>query len=470
MKKDTNSVDDFFRKSLQDHQITPSEAARSRFLDEAGPAATSIWHSIFRWYYMLAAAVILSALGFLYFGFLHDEVAPAPGKTELQNTTIHPKNTDSESIASTPDKKMHPVNSGIIQPSTQPKTAEIINPISQAAIASVTKKEDALLKTEKGFIEVPEKKNAITENGVLLENILLTSDSSNIIPGESERISSAKNQESLALDAQPDSLIGLISNANPDQDSVGRPPSKPQDQPKPQPQPALSPFSFTPYLFYGVDWNPDNKDNPFVHSLGFEGKIQYNRFSLTAGVGVTSTTAHSNYEVQYNDYLGNYQKLDSITFVWDQKGYNLVPTYYMSDTKVWDSAIKFDSYQEEKRYNQLRIPVLIGYDFLSTEKFVLGLKTGIEMLLYLKSTTVTEYEYMAGQNKLVGINPLPDSYARNNFWFMANFSASYYFSRRIVFEVEPRLQFLLNPDKTAASQSSQEDVLPAIRASLKIKF
>jgi hypothetical protein len=467
MKKDTNSVDDFFRKSLQDHKVTPSEAARSRFLDEAAPAATGIWHSIFRWQNMLAAAVILSASVILYFGFFNDEVAPAPGKTELQNTTIHPKNTDSESIASTPDKKTRLVNSGIIQPSTQPKTTEIINPISQSAIASVTKKEDALMKTEKEFINVPETKNATTESGVLLENKLLTSESSNIIPGESERISNAENPEPLALDAQQDSLMGLISSAKQDKDSVVSPPSAPQDPPLPQF--ALSPFSFTPYLFYSLDLFFNSKNNPTVHSVGFEGKFQYNRFSLSTGAGVTNTNAFNDYEVLYNDYLGNYQKLDSITFAWDQKRYNLVPTYYMSDTTVWDSTVKIDSYQEEKRYNQLRIPVSIGYDFISNEKFVVGFETGVEMIFYLKSTTVTNYEYMPGQNKLIAINPLPDTDARNNYWLTANFSASYYLNKRIIFEVEPRVQYLLNSDKASSLQSDQE-LIPAIRSSLKIKF
>jgi hypothetical protein len=141
----------------------------------------------------------------------------------------------------------------------------------------------------------------------------------------------------------------------------------------------------------------------------------------------------------------------------------------MSDTKVWDTAVKLDSYQDEMRYNQLRIPVMLGYDFISRGRFVLGVKTGVEMVFYMKSRNLTEYEYSAGQNKLVSINSLTDELARNNFWFMANLSAACNISKRIVFEVEPRLQYLLNPDKTAANQSNQE-VLPALRSSVKIKF
>ncbi len=469
MKKDKNSVDDFFRKSLQDHKITPSEAARSRFLDEAAPAATGIWHSIFRWQNMLAAAVILSASVILYFGFFNDAVAPAPTATETQTPAVSKDNSAPEINASTPDKTETQSNSEVPQSITESKPANKFSNERKAKVNSTIEEEHVSNKTGTFSNPVFESSVVAKEEIALQENTVLLSEISNTATGVNKTDYSDGNHPLPAVNAQPDSIFNLKDTTEPQKDLTDIPDHPDQGQPLPQLPKSPPAFGFTPFLLYSLDWNPENDGNSLVHSLGLEGKIKYGRFSLTSGVGVTYTTAYSNYEVGYNDYLGSYQKLDSITFAYDQKRYNLVPTYYMSESKVWDSVLKLDTYQEEVRYNQLRIPVMAGYDIFQRGRFVVGLKTGVEMLFYLKSNTVAEYEYNTGQNKLVGINQLPDAYTRNNFWFMANISAAYNVGKRIVFEIEPHVKYLLNPDKTSASPAQQE-IIPALRSSIKLKL
>ncbi len=469
MKKDTNSVDDFFRKSLQDHKITPSEAARSRFLDEAAPAATSIWHSIFRWQNMLAAAVILSASVILYFGFFNDVVAPAPTATEIQTPAVSNDNSAPEINASTPQKSENQPISEIPQSITESKPVYKFIDEKKSKVNATSNEEHISKQTGTFSNPVFESTAVVNEEIALQENKVLPSGISSTAAGVNNMDYSDGNFLLDAVETQTDSIFNLKDSIKSEKDFTDLPDQPDKGQPLPQLPRSLTPFGFTPFLHYSLDWNPKNDGNTLVHSLGLEGKIAYSRFSLTSGIGVTYSTAYSNYEVGYNDYLGSYQKLDSITFAYDQKRYNLVPTYYMSESKVWDSVLKLDTYQEEMRYNHLRIPVMAGYDIIQRGKFVVGLKTGVEMLFYLKSNTVAEYEYNSGQNKLVGINQLPDSYTRNNFWFMANISAAYNVGKRIVFEIEPHLKYLLNPDKTTVS-AAQQEVIPALRSSIKLKF
>lgn len=469
MKKDTNSVDDFFRESLQDHKVTPSEAARSRFLDEAAPAATGIWHSIFRWQNMLAAAVILSASVILYFGFFNDDVAPAPTATETKTPALSSDNSAPEINASTPDKTETQSNSEVPQSITQSKPAFKFNNERETKVNSTNKEEHISKKTGIFSNPVLGNANVVTEEIALQENKVLPLGISSTAASVNNMDYSDVNFPLNAVEDQPDSTFKLKDTTKSEEDLTDIPDHPDQGQPLPQLPKSPPAFGFTPFLVYSLDWNPKNDGNSLVHSLGLEGKITYGRFSLTSGLGVTYSTAYSNYEVGYNDYLGSYQKLDSITFAYDQKRYNLVPTYYMSEAKVWDSVLKLDTYQEEMRYNHLRIPIMAGYDIIQRGKFVVGLKTGVEMLFYLKSNAVAEYEYNSGQNKLVGINQLPDAYARNNFWFMANISAAYNVGKRIVFEIDPIVKYLLNPDKAAVYPATQE-VIPALRSSIKLKF
>lgn len=463
MKKDKNSVDEFFRDSLQEYKVTPSEAARSRFLDEAAPAGSAGNSKFLRWYNLLSVAVVITASVFLYFHFSQDNT-PAPEKIEMQPLTEKPNAPTTENESSTPVKS---VNANIDNqiPLTNIETAKENQ--EEKSIKNSDAKRTSLTENKRAeSASGPKMLNATIESQVVPENKKIASES---ITNKPEQSVEQPVQALIIPEAKYDLETGTIDTVT---DATDIPDlTQPADSPLPQPvpQPTKPPFGFTPYLLYSLDWNPKSDGNRLVHALGVEGKIHYGKFSLTSGIGVTSTKGNSNYEVQYNDYLGNYRKLDSITFAWDQKRYNLEPTYHMSDTKVWDTAVKLDSYQDEMRYNQLRIPVMLGYDFISRGRFVLGVKTGVEMVFYMKSRNLTEYEYSAGQNKLVSINSLTDELARNNFWFMANLSAACNISKRIVFEVEPRLQYLLNPDKTAANQSNQE-VLPALRSSVKIKF
>ncbi len=464
MKKNINSVDEFFRDSLQDHKVTPSEAARSRFLDEAAATGSSGRSNFLRWYNILAVAVVITASIFLFSVFSKDN-APASGKTEGKPLVGDTRIADQNLVPAKPDNQSIQTRLNSTAPS---------NTVDNSSRG--IKNQGPLLATKRNLYTNTTVNTSTKEKGAV-ENIKLVSVQQNVLTTAevSEESAEAKVKQTEELAAITDTTLTILPNTNeypqPFQDVISSNPPSAMDQTEglPNPEQMPSPFILTPFLAYSLDWNPKSSGNGLTHSLTIEGKMQYRRFSFTTGAGIATTTAFNNYEVLYNDYLGNYSKLDSITFAYDEKRYNLVPSYYMSDVMVWDSSVKLDSYQEENRYNHLRVPVLLGYDIIAWGKFTAGIRAGTEIFFYLGSNTVSREEYNSGQNKVVSVNANNDELMRTNIWFMASFSAAYYLSKRIVIEIEPHMKYLLNPSPSGSFGANQE-VIPALRTSLKIKF
>jgi len=463
MKNETNPVDDFFRKSLQDHKVTPSEAARSRFMDEAAPVGGKAPGKLLRWYNILAVAVVITVSVFLISIFMHDN-ALAPGKME-PIPSIGNKNNPAPDI--NPNELNKPVansNPGATAPTNSVNTEEKAEQVKSSGKSLQLADIRPGIKNEYFTNQKPKKINMAS-------------------PGTTQN--EPENSPSKTRDTEPEDLqpghLTLISDTSqvyiPETHDITQPESGENNisrLPDAGKTPALtekapSQFIFTTFLAYVLDWNPKSLGSGLISSLNIEEKIQYHRFSLTSGIGIATTSGNNDYNVEYNDYLGNYKKLDSITFAWDTRHYSLEPTYHMTDMMVWDSTVKLDSYQVEKRYNYLRVPVLLGYDIYSHGRFSVGLKAGVEMYFYLASSNVTNVDYDAGQNKVVNISQADDGLTSTYFWLMTNFSASMNLGKRFVLEVEPHLKYQLDPAQTGSNQPSH-DVLPGIRSSLKIKF
>jgi hypothetical protein len=469
MKKEINSVDDFFKKSLQNHKVTPSETARSRFLDEVSAKSGKGGFHLLRWYTILTVAFIITASALLY-SYYSKEDAPVSEKvlanTSADNTLNSGQNEDSLKQI----KSITQTTVSVGYPPAEPKTAISSMPVVQQNISTGT---TSGIIHEKAIALVPEiQKNATEQKTSTLpqpqEEQLAESHPISTVNEVKEKDPMITNYDT----------VSEIPKAIPENKAAegpsfvaNNPVIAPIEEPERKPLviPPASEIKLSAFLLYSFDWNLKSSSNSLVHSLNLEGKIQYKRFSFTSGAGVTATTGFDNYEVQYSDYLGMYRKLDSITFAYDAKQYYLEPTYYMSDVNVWDSTVKRDSYQVEKRYNQLKIPLLFGYDIISRNKFALSLKTGVEMFFYLDSHTISRSEYDAGKNQIVSTTQQPEDLKNTNLWFMLSLSADYYFTRRLVIEVEPQMKSLLTPDKSGSSQTNKE-FEPALRTSVKLKF
>lgn len=180
--------------------------------------------------------------------------------------------------------------------------------------------------------------------------------------------------------------------------------------------------------------------NKLINNFGIDVIFYHGLVSLRTGAGISVSQGITTNSVEYNDFLGTYSKLDSITFDFNEQLNNFEPTLYMSSEKVWDSIGKEDSTDIIKRYTYLQVPLVLGFDFWQKGKISVGVRIGTIMSVMVNSKQLTG-AYDPGENLLIGVNQLTPSRVNLNWQALAGFSASAVLSKRITFELEPQARY-----------------------------
>jgi hypothetical protein len=170
----------------------------------------------------------------------------------------------------------------------------------------------------------------------------------------------------------------------------------------------------------------------------FNGKYQ-----IRTGIGASISKGYYEYAIDYNEYLGSYLGLDSISFTWSENNYYLLPTYYQSERQVFDTAIQFDVSMFYKRFIYLQFPLTFGYDFIQKEKYSLGLRFG-PVLSVLSSTRTISTDYDPGNNKIIQINQITPDRIQTNWSLMTGFNFGLYSKKKIFYEIEPQFSYYFN--------------------------
>jgi len=456
MKKETDPMDDFFRESLKNFTVEPSAPARARFLK--GASSQAGWSSLLRWQNILLFSGLLVAVAvLLYLGttLLRDDAAvttPAavvvktPGKT-IPNIPGQHKQANEVASAARP---------GEAPATVQAIAAAAVVPVEKPSFQPFIRKEQSI-PAQSGpavttsmipaAVDIPVKAN---ENAAGNDNLVTTPVVQQEQPVQAETPSDIERKAgNPAVAAEEEQSTALTPGKN--------------NQPG-----ALKPISrwqWERYLRYDLDVKVNESPGRIHHSLLFETRFRKGRFVLSAAAGMELSNGRQLYRVEYNEYLGTYKKLDSITFEWDRDHYHLLPAYHSTPTEVYDTLLKNDSYSVRKQYRKIRIPVSIGYRVFESGNFSLDVGTGLEFNLY-SSSKESDGTYSPGANKLVRISAEQDAYTKNYFFWLADVAVAYRFNERFTFQLDPTLKYLLNPGK--AGQIKQFD--PILRGSLLIRF
>jgi hypothetical protein len=196
---------------------------------------------------------------------------------------------------------------------------------------------------------------------------------------------------------------------------------------------------------YSPEWmfNTLDKGTKYVNNAAIEQTFRFQKYSLRTGLGLSITKGTNEVLISYNDYLGSFQKLDSITFTWDPEHINLIPTYYLSNQEVWDSLMKLANTMVIKRYTYLQIPLVFGYDFWSNGQFSLGVRVGPVLSVLLTSKQLSD-AYDPGMNRIIMINQITPERIQTNWQLMGGINATFRFSRRLGVELEPEARYYFN--------------------------
>jgi hypothetical protein len=477
MKKYNHPIDDLFREALEDHQIKPSDAARAAFLKEAGeiPRKNNNGSK------PLILSVLLLALlgaGLLIWAVSTDKFTTG--------TIIKASDNDHKVIASTikPDNK-----------TTTPQQAKTVK--SSGNDDGQTRQTSA--QPAPAIKHEPQKSAPLSSSGNQSGTHPLkhTSTATNpgitgktTLPVQSQQVNSQESHTPVNNKSMPDPAVasapgmadatvqpGLVSAGTEEKTAVapipGQEPAPDMEtavnqlnqpdttKPAPKADSTITPqapvnekvkehyrkqHALIPSIgiYYAPEWMFNTLEgSKFVNNFGVEGTFRFGSFSVRTGAGLSIAKGTNELIVAYNEFLGAYSKLDSMSFTWNNPTQQYIPKYFMSSQSVWDSLMRLDHAKVVKRYTYLQIPLIMGYDFWEGERISMGVRMGPVMSVLL-ATKQLSAEYDAGKNRIVSINDIAPGQVSLNWQVMAGLNTSFLLTKELRFEVEPWVKYYFN--------------------------
>lgn len=434
MEKKNLKLDEFFRETLQHHAVVPTDESKAAFLKEAATLEENKKTNTL-WYFYLPAAILLALIGAGLF-ILRPVHTIKKTSSEISNSTL--------SIS--PHDKTTKSNINIKQSGLHPNEIKEIS-LGTKHIQKITEnnshKRDE--KNLKGYqVAIVQKKDFLRPD----------SSYNNVIKNQQAKPSSEPQANQPVTEKQPSMTTEPLSESVIQKDSLKKPSAKTLDTLLTQNSATDNRKSGTGKNapnwnvaiggYYAPEWMFNTLEGEkYVNNFGIEGTFHFGRYSIRTGAGLSITKGTNELSVNYNDYLGNYNKLDSIQFTWNATHSNLIPTYFFSNENVWDSLMKIADAKVVKRYTYLQIPLILGYDFWHNEHFSLGLRAGPILSVLLKTEVLSD-NYDPGMNKILLINRIAPERIQTNWQFLGGFNATYHFSRRFGIELEPEIRYYFN--------------------------
>jgi hypothetical protein len=436
MKKQQNKIDEYFREALQDHTVVPSEAAKAAFLKEAATLEGS-WKSKKYLYFYLAALLLIVSAGAGLLLIHQDVLKPIssfPKSSSTSSDTFHEKKADtyistkqSESASTVINELETTKNSGIkINITSLEMNQNKIQSNNFTPNKTVKRNEFAEPVAIPAYVE---KSSSTKPDG-----------ETPTIPTVAELKSAVSIQSEVPASTEND-LPVITPSGTPDTMTTGKTTTS-----TPITGAAQAPRNWNVTLggYYAPEWLFNTLEGEkYVNNFGIEGTFHIGRYSIRTGAGLSVTKGTNELSINYNDYLGHYNKLDSIQFTWNTTHSNWVPTYFFSNENVWDSLMKMANSRVVKRYIYLQIPLILGYDFWQNEHFSLGLRAGPILSVLLKTEVLSD-NYDPGMNKIILINRIAPERIQTNWQILGGFNATYRISRRIGIELEPEIRYYFN--------------------------
>jgi len=440
MKREKHPVDDFFKNALQGYQVKPRDEQKQRFIKEIETIRTSGNRTRFPWLLFIGGlAVIGTALLFLLnqpHQADHPIISTTLSSFPESGFPTHPTSAPTNSFINEPPSTALPL------PTTE---AMEVTPITAPPILS----------------EIPIEVIPNDPSPVMISSQPTEDAAARPSP---ERQPNPDVEE--AFHRSPDSLSNP-SETLPEDDTVPVTEQIPSSD-KGKKRAETSDWKFATSVYYAPEWMFNTLEgNKFVSNFGLEENFRYGRYSVRTGIGLSITKGTNELVVEYNDFLGSYQQLDSMSFSWDEQHYHLIPSYYLSNQDVWDSLIRLDYPRIIKRYTYLQIPLILGYDIIQKKRFSFGFRAG-PLLSILINTTTLSGNYDPGKNRIVQVNQVTPDRIQTNWQIMAGINLSLPVWGRVTLELEPEIKYYFNSVYEKSSITKKPWSL-GLRASVRIR-
>jgi hypothetical protein len=423
-KNQQDPFDEFLKETLKGHQLVPREEARRAFLKDVSAIkpARGGW---FRWYLLPLLFVFISGIVAL-FVYPWDKTDPVSVSARKE---IPPVETEPSPASNT------------IQPSLTNTDIPTAKPVSVSEKQSIMAENKALAATTTATAASTIATEPLKEKTPALPAALSPAESPVAgIPDSLDTQTTGLIDPTVLqpIDPLTEQAAAVIMPALSDSSQTVQPVALPEDQ---GPAKELAENAFALGAYYLPEWMFNTVEGgKFVNNFGLDFTFYRGRTSIRTGAGISVSKGITEKAVEYNEFLGTYNKLDSITFVYNESFGDFYPNIHTSSENVWDSLPLYDSTEIIKRYTYLQIPLVLGFDFWQQKRLTVGVRVGTIMSVMLKSEQLTG-EYNAGANQVVVINQLSPSQVSMNWQAVGGISGSLMLTRRLFLEIEPQAKY-----------------------------
>ena len=426
MKKYNYPSDEFFREALKDHRMEPSDAVRKAFLKDASalPAAAKkgktglivlsavialVGMGIILWFATEKKSSVSSTNDINYFA----QRSAGAGNIQKGTKKFQPK-----------QQQQQRVRAEDFQPQRKPQQAGAENFEPQQQQQQQQQPSAGVMKFPVLLKEAETTSTATINNQVAI----ISEPPAKSINDISVNLSMTNSDTTVRI-KKPDSLIPPVAGTK-----------------KTPPDTYRKNKKMTPFIgvYYTPEWMFNTLEGTkFVNNFGLEGTFHFGRFSVRTGAGFSITKGTNELIVAYNDFMGSYNKLDSMKFTWNNPSQQYIPKLYMSNQDVWDSLMKVDYARVVKRYTYLQIPMIMGYDFVQSDRISVGVRVG-PVLSVLLATKQLSAAYDPGNKRVVSINDIAPEQVSLNWQAMAGLNTSIRVTKELQFEAEPSIRYYFN--------------------------
>ena len=397
--KENNDIDKLLRASLDSYHPAPKASGKEKFLEEAADIVPGKNRPGAFWKPVTIAIVLVALTGSLLWYLSSTDYKNASYKIESSTTISDLDNIGiNQDIAST-------------EKTDQPDSKQASSLIENNAVhteenITVTSNISNQIPSEEKIIPPNSKASSATK---IISEPPATNASEQMSVPEPVTVKQDNNPYPVPSSATPnDSLIKITPLAQ--QDSIAKSGFSQQDSsgvsnPVP-PQQNGGRMMFG--LFYSLEkmYNAE-ESGKMMHSVGVG--FQYRPFNpkyvVRVGAGINISPGSFDYGVDYNEYMGTYNHLDSVTFTLAVDNFHLQPNYHETQREVFDTAVRTQYLTTDKRFEYLYVPVMLGYDFVRKEHFTFGLRAGPSLSVLLNKKQENP-EFYIGRNQVVQVNLL----------------------------------------------------------------
>jgi len=438
MEKQNRKVDEFFREELEHHVVVPTDAAKAAFLKEAATLSKTDKSSRKIFLYLSGIIILMLICIGIYIS------QPDPIKKVQDVTTLSSSIIKSKSPITGQKTNAHESNLPMIAslPGANPHSSYLspnhkLQNRSLSGLSSSRQFKDGNSRSKTVVPSSSQKPSTIPGNDPYLNKATAVQENP-VVQKSPEQITPVKKAADMV---GGDTVVTLQASreSTPTPEQTENPKQKKKHETSGNPKNwniDIGPYYSPEWMFNTLEGEKS------VNNFGIEGTFHFGNYSIRTGAGLSITKGTNELSINYNDFLGNFNHLDSMSFVIDAS-HKIIPIYYFTSSGVWDSLMKTQYTKIIKRYTYLQVPFILGYDFWKNDHFSIGLRAGPILSVLIRTEQVSD-NYDPGKNRIVQINMITPERIQTFWQFMGGVNASYSFSRGLGIELEPEIRYYFN--------------------------